>query len=195
MTEVDVRALRRGDEQAYRAMVNEYQSALVRLALLYSPSRAAAEDAVQETWMAVMRGLDGFEGKSSLRTWICRILVNVARRRAGAESRSVPVAAPELDGDGRSERDDWSRLPEERLLSGELRDLVAHAVRRLPRAQREVITLRDIEGWNAAEVSEVLGIQDGNQRVLLHRARRRVRQTLQAYLAPPAMGGRAGSAA
>lgn len=205
MNEDEVRALRSGDELAYRRMVKAYHSTLFRLAMIYSPSRAIAEESVQETWLAVLRGLDGFEGKSSLRTWICRILVNVARRRAGIESRSLPFSEIEADGNfaavspdlfaktgpwpghWNAERDDWSRLPEDKLLSRELQDVVSAAVSRLPRAQREVITLRDMEGWTAPEVYDLLGIQDGNQRVLLHRARSRVRQALQDYLAPQKM--------
>ncbi|HET8642267.1 MAG TPA: sigma-70 family RNA polymerase sigma factor [Pseudonocardiaceae bacterium] len=201
MTEVDVQALRRGDEFAFRTLVNTYHSTMLRLAMIYSPNRALAEEAVQETWLAVLRGLDGFSGRSSLRTWICRILVNIARRRAGVEARSLPFAhlhddtpsvpAEKFFGSGpytghwNHERDDWSRLPEDRLLSQELQDVVIDAIGELPPAQREVITLRDVEGWTTAEVSELLEIEDGNQRVLLHRARSRVRQAVEDYFAPP----------
>jgi RNA polymerase sigma-70 factor (ECF subfamily) len=204
MSDVDLQALRRGDEVAYRALVNDNHSAMLRLALIYSPSRAIAEETVQETWVAVVRGLDGFAGRASLRTWICRILVNIARRRAGIETRTVPfstlqdrdtaspVMPPELFfgggeyvGHWMSERDEWSRVPEDKVLSRELQGVVSEAISELPRAQREVITLRDVEGWTSAEVSDLLNIQDSNQRVLLHRARSRVRQALENYLAPP----------
>jgi RNA polymerase sigma-70 factor (ECF subfamily) len=202
MSEVDLQALRRGDENAYRTLVNEYHPTLFRLAMIYSPSRAIAEETVQETWLAVLRGLHGFAGRSSLRTWICRILVNVARRRAGLESRTVPFAALEEGDDApavspdqfltsgpyvghwNTERDDWSRLPEERMLSQELQDVVGEAIAQLPRTQREVITMRDVEGLTALEVSELLQIEAGHQRVLLHRARSRVRQALESYLTP-----------
>lgn len=203
MNDVDVQALRRGDELAYRTVVSEYHPTLFRLAMIYSPSSAIAEETVQETWVAVLRGLDGFAGRSSLRTWVCRILVNVARRRAGIESRSLPFS--DLDGDDftavspdlffkdgpwpghwNHERDEWSRLPEDKLLSQELQDVVSAAIAQLPQSQQEVITLRDIEGWTAAEVLELLDIEDGHQRVLLHRARSKVRNALQDYLAPQA---------
>jgi RNA polymerase sigma-70 factor, ECF subfamily len=203
MAEVDLEALRRGDEHAFRELVNTHHSTLFRLAMIYSPSRAIAEETVQETWLAVLRGLEGFEGRASLRTWICRILVNIARRRAGMESRTLPFSmledetgsaavAPEEflvvgpdTGHWKMLRDDWSRMPEDRMLSRELREVVGAAIMTLPASQREVITLRDIEGWTSAEVAELLGIEDGNQRVLLHRARSRVRQALEDYLRPP----------
>lgn len=204
MTEVDLQALRSGDESAFRALVKEYHSTLFRLAMIYSPSRAIAEEAVQETWLAVIRGLDGYEGRASLRTWVCRILVNIARRRAGLEARSLPFSTlDDEDGEFRAvapERfhddgpnpgrwlavpGDWSRVPEDRLLSWELQGVVHAAIAELPPGQREVITLRDLEGWSAAEVTELLAIEDGNQRVLLHRARSRVRQAVENYLSPP----------
>jgi RNA polymerase sigma-70 factor, ECF subfamily len=205
MTEVDLQALRRGDESAFRTLVNDWHSMLFRLAMLYSPSRAIAEETVQETWLAVLRGLDGFAGKASLRTWVCRILVNIARRRAGIESRSMPFSMLLDDGDGaavdperfvkcgdRSGRwdwmalpGDWSRLPEDKALSRELQDVVSAAIAELPEGQRAVITLRDVEGLTSAEVSDMLDIQDGNQRVMLHRARSRIRQALEEYLSPP----------
>jgi RNA polymerase sigma-70 factor (ECF subfamily) len=205
MTEVDLLALRRGDEVAYRTLVKECHPTLFRLAMMYSPSRAIAEETVQETWIAVLRGLDGFAGRASLRTWICRILVRIAQRRAGMESRSTPFSTLADDSgdfaavspdsfvtDGpRAGRwitipDDWSRVPEDRLLSNELRDVVTRVIAELPQAQREVITLRDIEGWTSEEVTELLEIQPGHQRVLLHRARCRVRSALEPYLSAPA---------
>ena len=196
--------LRRGDEQAFRDLVNAHQSAMLRLARIYAPSRAVAEEIVQETWLAVLGGLDGFEGRASLRTWISRILVNVARRRSGREARSVPFSSlagpdeggaeePAVDpsrflkegpyaGHWASLPDDWSHLPEETLLSQETRTVALAAIARLAPAQRAVVTLRDLEGWTAAEVSDLLKVSDGNQRVLLHRARSRVRQALEDYL-------------
>jgi len=198
-------ALRRGDEQAFRDLVGTHQSALLRLALLYAPSRAVAEEVVQETWLAVLDGLDGFQGRASLRTWMARILVNIARRRAGREARSVPFSSlPARDDRGGAEEpavdpsrflaegpyaghwasfpDDWADLPEHALLSQETRTVTQAAIGRLSPAQRAVITLRDLEDWSAAEVSELLGLTDGHQRVLLHRARAKVRQALEQYL-------------
>ena len=202
MTEVDVQALRRGDEAAFNALVQECQATMLRLAMLYSPSRAVAEETVQETWIAVLSGLDGFAGRASLRTWICRILVRIAQRRAGVETRSTPFSDFEESssagvspdaffregpkaGRWKTLPDDWSRVPEDRALSRELREVVAAAIAELPTGQREVITLRDVEGWSSAEVCDLLSIQDGHQRVLLHRARSRVRAVLDRYLTPP----------
>jgi RNA polymerase sigma-70 factor (ECF subfamily) len=203
-------ALRRGDEQAFRDLVGAHQSALLRLALIYAPSRAVAEEIVQETWLAVLGGLDGFEGRASLRTWISRILVNIARRRSGKEARSVPFSAlPAHDGhdDGDAAEpavdpsrfladgpyaghwasfpDDWSGVPERVLLSQETRTVTQTAIGRLSAAQRTVITLRDVEGWTAQEVSDLMGVTEVNQRVLLHRARGKVRQALEDYLGRP----------
>src|SRR3954447_5024117 len=155
MTEVDLQALRRGDEAAFLDLVNSYHSVLLRLARVYSPTREAAEEAVQETWIAVLRGLDGFEGRAALRTWICHILVRIARRRSAAETRSVPFssfadgddAAAAVDPD-RFQRTgpyaghwvnplpDWATLPEHALLSQEVQDVVANAIAELPRNQR-----------------------------------------------------------
>lgn len=200
MSAAQLQALRAGDERAFGLLVREHESLLLRLALLYAPSRAVAEEVVQETWIAVLRGLDGFEGRASLRTWISRILINVARRGAGREGRSIPfssLATEEEDGpsvdpdrffaDGPyaghwlSFPSDWSQLPEERVLAKEVRAVVDGAIARLTPAQREVMTLRDLEGWSAAEASELLGISDGNQRVLLHRARTKVRDALERH--------------
>lgn len=208
MSDVDLQKLRDGDEAAFLALVNAHHSALLRLAMLYSPSREVAEDAVQETWIAVLHGLDGFEGRSSLRTWICRILVNIARRRAAAENREVPFSSMGAPAEPSSSVDpeqfvhsgphaghwvspprDW-RVPERVLLSQELRDVVATAISALPPNQQVVIALRDVEGWLPAEVSELLEITPGHQRVLLHRARSRVRAALDRYLSSEPAGQR-----
>jgi RNA polymerase sigma-70 factor (ECF subfamily) len=165
--------------------------------------RAVAEEVVQETWLNVVRGLDGFEAKSSLRTWIWTILRNCARRRGEQEQRLVPLselAADEASGDDIGVSHDrffeegrwagmwssgvapWDDLPEERLLSGELQAALLEAIDTLPPMQRAVITLRDVEGWPPGDVCEYLGVADGNQRVLLHRARGAARTAIEAYL-------------
>ena len=197
-----VEALQRGDEAAFVALVETYQGLLIRLAMPYVAHRAMAEDVVQETWLGVLRGLDRFEARSSLKTWICRILVNRARTRAQRDGRLVPFssfATPDEDGEhavdparfypsGHLEGhwismvESWDELPEESLLSDETRECVRTAIERLPTTQRTVITLRDIEGWEAADVCAALEISEGNQRVLLHRARGKVRQAIERYL-------------
>jgi RNA polymerase sigma-70 factor, ECF subfamily len=198
-------ALRRADERAFCAVVDAYNPALRRVAMAHVPSRAVAEEVVQETWLGVLRGLDRFEGRSSLKTWIFGILTNVAKTRGARERRSVPFSAlataealdgPSVDPDRFFPPDHarfpggWSlppsrwQTPEEELLSAESRNVVLSAIAELPVAQRTVIGLRDIDGWRADEVCEALGISDGNQRVLLHRARTRVRAALERYHAP-----------
>jgi RNA polymerase sigma-70 factor, ECF subfamily len=188
--------LRAGDEAAFMELVERYHAALVRLARSFVSSRAVAEEVAQETWLGVLNGLDRFEGRSSLKTWIFRILVNRAKTRGERESRSVPFSSLE-GGDGGPSVDpdrfveagawaspprSWEGEPEGRLLAGEARQVIDAAIETLPTAQRQVITLRDIEGLDAAEVVDVLDISDGNQRVLLHRARSKVRQALEDYL-------------
>ena len=179
--------LRAGDEDAFAMLVARHDGALRRVARTFVRTPSAADDVVQETWLGVLRGLDGFEGRSSLRTWIFRILVNRARTRAVGDARSVPFSALE-DGDrpaveptafGADGR--WTSAPprlehdpETSLLRRELRKELLGAVDRLAPAQRAVITLRDLVGLPAEEVCELLDITDGNQRVLLHRARARV---------------------
>jgi RNA polymerase sigma-70 factor (ECF subfamily) len=186
-----VELLRAGDETAFVMLVERYQPAMLRIARMYVSTRAVAEDVVQDAWLGVVKGIDGFEGRSSLRTWIFRILVNQARTRAVRDARSIPFSALEDDdqpavepaafgGDGRW-RSAPPRLdsdPETGLLGAELRERLLRAVDDLPPAQRAVITLRDLVGVPAPEVSELLEISDGNQRVLLHRARARVRAAL-----------------
>jgi RNA polymerase sigma-70 factor, ECF subfamily len=197
-----VAALRDGDEQAFASLVDRHSAAMVRGAMAYVPSRAAAQEVVQETWIAVMRGIDRFEGRASLKTWIFRILTNIAMRAGARERRSVPFSAlaeaedtggPSVDPDRFLPADSalfpghWAIMPtrwptpEEGLLAGETREVIAAAIAELPVAQRTVIALRDIEGWSSEEVSQALEISAGNQRVLLHRARSRVRTAIEDY--------------
>ena len=182
--------LRAGDEQAFEALVVRHDSALRRVARTFVRSQAAADDVVQETWLAMLRGLKDFEGRSSLRTWLFRILVNRARTRASREARSVPfsalenedpsVFAPGFGADGRwlSAPPRLDADPESSVLGRELREHLLEAVDDLALAQRLVITLRDIVGLPAEDVCEMLDVSDGNQRVLLHRARAHVRAAL-----------------
>jgi len=178
------------------------------------PSQAVAEEAVQECWLAVIDGLDGFEGRSSLKTWIFRILANIAMRSGGRERRSDPFSAladadggePSVDPD-RFLPPDHSRYPghwavapaawptpEQGLLAGETREVIAAAIDRLPNTQRAVIALRDVDGWDAEEVCAALDISPANQRVLLHRARTAVRAALEEYFgAFVTPGGSAGT--
>jgi RNA polymerase sigma-70 factor (ECF subfamily) len=145
---------------------------------------------VQEAWLAVVEGLDRFQGRSSLRTWIYRIVANIARTRAVRESRATPFSAfeheegPSVDPERFAPDGHWSTPPEpwRPLLGAEVRELVERAIATLPQTQRQVITLRDVEGWSADEVCNVLELSETNQRVLLHRARSKVRAALEAYL-------------
>jgi RNA polymerase sigma-70 factor, ECF subfamily len=197
-----IAGLRAGDERAFATVVDLHTPALLRVAMAYVPSRAVAEEVVQETWIAVMGGIDRFEGRSSLKTWIFRILANVAMRGGSRERRSVPFAAlaaaedtgePSVDPDRFLPPDHelfpghwlisptrWP-TPEEGLLAGETRAVIVAAIDELPKAQRTVIALRDIEGWSADEVCAALEISAGNQRILLHRARTRVRAALEEH--------------
>ncbi|HWK25636.1 MAG TPA: sigma-70 family RNA polymerase sigma factor [Solirubrobacter sp.] len=188
--------LRAGDEAAFMELVERYGPLMLRIALSHVRSRAVAEEVVQEAWLGVLKGLDRFEGRSSLKTWILRIVANRARTRGEREARSVPVSA--LEGDepavdpGRFRPFDDPRYPggwaapphawpEERLLAGETLDQVRMAIATLPARQQEVILLRDVEGWEPEEVSAALDLTPGNQRVLLHRARSKVRAQLEDY--------------
>jgi RNA polymerase sigma-70 factor (ECF subfamily) len=203
--EADILAsLRAGDERAFARLIDSYHASMVRLATNYVPSRAVAEEVAQEAWLAVLQGLDRFEGRSSLKTWIFRILMNRAMTRGQREHRTVPFSAlfdpvkdpaePAVDPDRfRGPYDkwpggwaqfptSWEGAPEARLLSRESLDYVAKAIDTLPPSQREVITLRDVEGWSSSEVCNVLEITETNQRVLLHRARSKVRRAMEQYL-------------
>jgi len=198
-----VEALRRGDEAAFAGLVEELTGPLTRLALAHVPSRAVAEEVVQDTWIGVINGIDRFEGRSSLRTWIFQILLNKARTRGRREKRTLPFSSlrrraeegrdePAVDADRfQGRRADqpgaWARppvewgAPEERLASDAARDAMLKAISELPPRQREVLTLRDIQGYSAAETCNALELSETNQRVLLHRARSKVRAALERY--------------
>jgi RNA polymerase sigma-70 factor (ECF subfamily) len=189
-----VAAILAGDERAFEELVDRYSASLLRVAQGYVSNRTAAEEVVQDTWIGVLRGLPSFEGRSSLRTWIYRILVNQAITRGVRESRSVPFSSlgddeaavdPERflpGGAWASPPQPLDGIPEDVLLSAEARARVLDAIAELPPQQRQVITLRDVEGWSSAEVREALDLSEGNQRVLLHRARSKVRARLEDYL-------------
>jgi RNA polymerase sigma-70 factor (ECF subfamily) len=186
-----LKRLRAGDESAFEALLARHDGALRRVARTYVRTDSAADEVVQETWLGVLRGLNAFEGRSSLRTWIFRILVNQARTCAVRDARSLPFSAledddrPTVDPAAFSADGRWTSAPprldyepESGLLSAELREHLLEAVDGLSREQRAVITLRDLVGLRADEVCELLDISDVNQRVLLHRARARVRAAL-----------------
>ena len=197
-----VAALKAGDEGAFAQLAREYHGSLLRVARIYVPDRAVAEEVVQDTWLGVLNGIGRFEGRSSLKTWIFRILTNIAKTRAQRERRTLPFSAlsdpegvPEaaVDPDRFRTGDDprwpghWSTppepwAPEPRLLAAETREVIERAIEALPGAQRAVISLRDVQGWPAEEVCNALGITETNQRVLLHRARSKVRRALEDYM-------------
>ena len=197
-----VEALRAGDEAAFRRLVRDWHASMLRVAQIFVPTRAVAEEVVQEAWLRVLGALDRFEGRSTLKTWVFRILVNTAKTRAQREQRVVPFSSlhdparvPEaaVDAD-RFLPDDhphhpggWAapprELPEDRLIATETRERIAAAIDALPANQRAVISLRDVEGWSAEEVRNALDLSEVNQRVLLHRARAKVRTALEDYLA------------
>jgi RNA polymerase sigma-70 factor (ECF subfamily) len=176
--------LREGDEAAFATLVATYQTTLLRLAGAVVANRSVAEEVVQDTWLAVVRGVERFEGRSSFKTWLFHILLNRARTTAGREHRSAPL--PEGDLDDRFDRTGawatppvpWSDQVDDRLVAERLAHRVKEILPTLPDGQRQVVVLRDIEGLSSAEVSELLGLTDGNQRVLLHRARGRIREQL-----------------
>ena len=197
-------ALRNGDERAFASLVDRYYGSLLRLAMAYVPSRAVAEEVVQETWVGVLEGLSRFEGRSSLKTWIFRILTNRAKTRGQRERRYEPMGlggdsgdnpdGPAVDPDRFfksgyfvdhwvSQPNAWEdETPERLLLSKETRAQIEKAIEALPPTQRQVITLRDIEEVSSQEVCNILDITETNQRVLLHRARSKVRRTLEPYM-------------
>lgn len=192
-----------GDEASFIWLVEQYHPSLVRLARLFVRDEAVAEEVVQDTWLAVLRGLTQFEGRSRLKTWIFTILINKAKTRGLREDRSYAFSdlienglnSPTVDP-GRFIEDSadewfshwkvapsmWTSIPEEELLSRETMEVIQQAVNALPEGQKMVITLRDIEELSSQEICNILGISETNQRVMLHRARARVREALENYL-------------
>jgi len=196
--------LRQGDEAAFASLVDRHHGALIRLAMAYVSDHSIAEEVVQETWIGVLEGLDRFEGRSSLKTWIFRILTNKAKTRGVRESRHVsfsPLAAseenpeePAVDPTRFQTTGHWAgywvsypqpwdeNTPEKLLLSQEGTTFLEQAIEALPPKLRQIIVMRDVEGLSSEEACNILGISETNQRVLLHRARSRVRKTLEKYL-------------
>lgn len=198
-------ALRDGDEAAFMAAVAAWGPGMLRLARAHLPTDALAEEVVQEAWLGILRGLDGFEGRSALKTWAFRIVTNIAKTRGTREARSVPFSSaqpesedrPAVDPDrfqGQGDRypGGWAAFPapfpEERLAEAETRDAALKAIAALPPRQREVIVLRDVEGFSAEEACNALALAETNQRVLLHRARSKVRNALESHF--DSAGGR-----
>jgi RNA polymerase sigma-70 factor (ECF subfamily) len=191
-------ALRSGDERAFGRLVERYQPSLVRVARQYVPTQEIAEDVAQEAWLGLLRGLDSFEGRSSLRTYLFRIVMNLARTRGVREARTAPFSSlgrddedgPSVDperfvrapaagaGHWLSPVRPWTLSAEQLTLNAELGARIAEAIERLPDTQRRVVTLRDVEGFDSQEVCDLLGLSEGNQRVLLHRGRTKLREVL-----------------
>jgi RNA polymerase sigma-70 factor (ECF subfamily) len=192
-----VAALRAGDEAAFASLVGAYGPGMLRVARMYVSTRALAEEVVQETWLAVLQGIDRFEGRSSLKTWIFRILANRAKTRGEREGRTLPFSSlgpddagepavdPDrfaADGHWSSPPSSWAALPADRLEAKETLEVIRAAIAALPEQQQAVISLRDVEGWSSEEIRNVLGLSESNERVILHRARSKVRRALEAYL-------------
>jgi RNA polymerase sigma-70 factor (ECF subfamily) len=199
-----VDALRSGDESAFGWLLDRYHAPLRRTARMYVATDSLADEVVQETWVAVLHGIDRFEGRSSLKTWLYRIVMNLARTRGARESRTIPFSSapgaltegagatiepdrfrpaddPDWPGHWRSFPLDWEHQPESRLLGAETLALLEAAIGALPPAQREVVVLRDVDGWTSTEVCNTLGLSETNQRVLLHRGRAKIRTALESY--------------
>ena len=196
--------LRAGDQTAFVGLIDAYGPALRRLARCYVPNEAVADEVVQETWLAVIEGIEGFQGRSAVKTWVFGILKNIARRHGRRERRSVAYGSTTDPGDDNGQSFDpdrflpfdhphspshwrsfpqaWERRPEDEFARRETMGVVAAAIGALCPRHREVITLRDVEGWSAAEVCEALSLSQVHQRVLLHRARMRVRAALEQHL-------------
>jgi RNA polymerase sigma-70 factor, ECF subfamily len=197
-----VQRIRAGDESAFMDLVERLRPAMLRVARMYVSTEAVAEEVVQEAWIGVLQGIDRFEGRSSLRTWIFRILANVAKTRGVRESRSVPFTSiggedtsePAVDpgrfrgpfaqfpGGWSTVPDDWRGIPDERLLASETLAVVRRAIDALPPSQAAVIRMRDVLGMTSDEVRNALDLSETNQRVLLHRARARVRRAVEEYV-------------
>jgi RNA polymerase sigma-70 factor (ECF subfamily) len=192
-----VAALREGDEVAFAHLVDRYHAAMVRVARSYVASKQAAEDVVQDAWLGLIQGLDRFEGRSSLKTWLFRIVINKAMTRGEREARSVPFSSlppdePSVDNDRFVASGRWSgwwrsenavsSVPDRVVLAKETRVMIDEVIATLPHNQRLVITLRDVEGFSSEEACDLLGVSEANQRVLLHRARSRIRSALEDYV-------------
>ncbi len=190
-----VAAIRRGDQEAFVTLVERHHASMLRVARMFVRTTAVAEDVVQETWLAVIQGIDRFEGRSSLKSWLFRILTNRAKTRGVREARMVPFSSTvsghedeaAVDPDRFGTDGSWHSLPaaaptDEQVVSKEIRKAVETCIAKLPPQQQLVITLRDVEGVEADEVCELLGLSESNQRVLLHRARSKVRAALEPYL-------------
>ena len=197
--------LRGGDEAAFSCLVHTYGASLKRLAIAFVPSDAVADEVVQETWLAVLTGIDRFEGRSSVKTWIFRILTNRAKTRAIRERRTInfseledpletdqpavdaarflPASHSTWPGHWASPVEHWSASAEDAVVGRETMEVLQRGLESLPPAQRVVVALRDVHGWPASEVCEVLGLSEANQRVLLHRGRSRLRGVLEVYFA------------
>ena len=195
-----VTRLRAGDEEAFSLLVSRYHGSLLRFAMSFVSERSVAEEVVQETWLGVIRGLSNFEGRSSLKTWIFRILANRAKTRGMREARSIPFSSlkdPQSESDYESavdpsrftSRGSWAdppqrwtnAAPEELLQRQETMDLIQRAIGELPPNQRAVVTLHDVEGVEPEEICNILEISETNQRVLLHRGRSRLRRALEQH--------------
>ena len=201
-----VAGLRAGDESVFAEVVDRYHLRMIRLASAYVGSKSVAEEVVQDAWLGVLNGIDRFRGEASFQTWLLRIVTNIAKKRGVRERRQVPFssvwsssdenadppvtadrflpASDEWAGHWAAELRSWAGEPEARLLAGECQSLIEEVIRSLPAAQRDVITRRDVQGWESNEVCDILQLSEGNQRVLLHRARSKVRVALEEYLAP-----------
>ncbi|MDX6402468.1 MAG: hypothetical protein QOF27_3074 [Gaiellaceae bacterium] len=194
-----VDGLRAGDEAAFATLMRMYGAGMLRVAQMYVSSRAVAEEVVQEAWVGVLKGIGRFEGRASLKTWLYRIVVNTAKTRGVRESRSIPFSSlGDSEGDATVDPDrflgsgerfpgHWAAppqawAPEGRLLSEETLEVVGRAIDKLPPAQRAVITMRDVQGFTSEEVCNALDLTETNQRVLLHRARAKVRSALEEYM-------------
>jgi RNA polymerase sigma-70 factor (ECF subfamily) len=205
-----VERIRKGDESGFMDLVERLMPAMLRVARMYVATDAVAEEVVQETWIGVLQGVDRFEGRSSLRTWIFRILANVAKTRGIRESRSVPFASiggddqggpavsadrfqgpfAQFPGNWSTLPDDWHGIPDERLLAAETLAVVRRAIDALPVNQAAVIRMRDVLGMTSEEVRNALDLSETNQRVLLHRARSRVRRAVEEYVKSDPEDGR-----
>lgn len=199
-SDLELEALRTGDERTLEELMNRYHGAMMRIAYGYCRDQQHAEDVVQEAWLTFLQSLDRFEGRSSLKTWLFGILMNIARARKRSESRFIPFSAlmrwgegelgrPTVDPRRFNKKGDWSDppptwhlTPEQALVSNETLALIDSTIAALPAKYRDVILLRDVGGWSSDETSALLGISVANQRVRLHRARAVVRQKLEEYL-------------